>query len=377
VDFFEERGFINLKFPSNLPPAKQLSLQADFTNTSYHTMNYKLLGRSGLKVSELCLGTMGFGTEAGWGADRENSFKILDAFAEAGGNFVDTANIYKLGTSEKIIGEYISNHDRDYFVIATKYTLKDNLTNPNASGNNRKNMMRSVEESLRRLNTDFIDVFYLHIWDDITPIDEVLRGMDDLVRQGKVNYIAISDTPAWVVAKGNTLAELMGWSQFVALQVEYSLIARTPERELINMAKHFGMTVTPWAPLGGGALTGKYLRGEQGRIKPESKRLDERSTGITKAVMEVADELGVSASNVALKWTMQQGFSCIPIVGATKLSQLEDNLKTVDVNLSAEHLAKLDKASAIELGFPGDFFREEAVRTNTFGGFYDKVEKRG
>lgn len=340
-------------------------------------MNYKLLGRSGLKVSELCLGTMGFGTEAGWGADRENSFKILDAFAEAGGNFVDTANIYKLGTSEKIIGEYISNHDRDYFVIATKYTLKDNLTNPNASGNNRKNMMRSVEESLRRLNTDFIDVFYLHIWDDITPIDEVLRGMDDLVRQGKVNYIAISDTPAWVVAKGNTLAELMGWSQFVALQVEYSLIARTPERELINMAKHFGMTVTPWAPLGGGALTGKYLRGEQGRIKPESKRLDERSTGITKAVMEVADELGVSASNVALKWTMQQGFSCIPIVGATKLSQLEDNLKTVDVNLSAEHLAKLDKASAIELGFPGDFFREEAVRTNTFGGFYDKVEKRG
>jgi aryl-alcohol dehydrogenase-like predicted oxidoreductase len=290
---------------------------------------------------------------------------------------VDTANIYKLGTSEKIIGEYISNHDRDYFVIATKYTLKDNLTNPNASGNNRKNMMRSVEESLRRLNTDFIDVFYLHIWDDITPIDEVLRGMDDLVRQGKVNYIAISDTPAWVVAKGNTLAELMGWSQFVALQVEYSLIARTPERELINMAKHFGMTVTPWAPLGGGVLTGKYLRGEQGRIKPESKRLDERSTGITKAVMEVADELGVSASNVALKWTMQQGFSCIPIVGATKLSQLEDNLKTVDVNLSAEHLAKLDKASAIELGFPGDFFREEAVRTNTFGGFYDKVEKRG
>jgi len=339
-------------------------------------MKYKLLGRSGLKVSELCLGTMGFGTEAGWGADKEASFAIMDTFANVGGNFIDTANIYKLGTSEKTIGEYIGNHDRDYFVLATKYTLKDNLTNPNASGNNRKNMMRSVEESLKRLQTDFIDVLYLHIWDDITPIDEVLRGLDDLIKQGKVNYAAISDTPAWVVAKGNTLAELMGWSQFIALQVEYSLLARTPERELIPMAKHFGMTVTPWAPLGGGALTGKYLRGEQGRIKPESNRLNERSTNITKVVVAIADELAISPGNVALKWTMQQGFSSIPVVGATKVSQLEDNLKTVDVTLSDEHMRKLDEASAIQLGFPGDFFREDAVRMNTFGGFYDKVEKR-
>ena len=339
-------------------------------------MNYKLLGRSGLKVSELCLGTMGFGTEGGWGADKETSFAIMDTFANAGGNFFDTANVYKLGTSEKIIGEYISNHDRDYFVLATKYTLKDNLTNPNASGNNRKNMMRSVEESLKRLKTDFIDVLYLHIWDDITPLDEVLRGIDDLVRQGKVTYAAISDTPAWVVSKGNTLAELMGWSQFVALQVEYSLLARTPERELIPMAKHFGMTVTPWAPLGGGALTGKYLRGEQGRIKPESNRLNERSTDITKVVVAIADELGISPGNVALKWTMQQGFSAIPVVGATKVAQLEDNLKTVDVTLTTEHLQKLDEVSAIQLGFPGDFFREDAVKTNTFGGFYNKVEKR-
>src|SRR6201995_1124741 len=257
-------------------------------------MNYRLLGRSGLKVSELCLGSMGFGTEAGWGADKDASFEVMDAFANAGGNFIDTANIYKLGTSEKIIGEYVSHHDRDYFVLATKYSLKDNITNPNASGNNRKNMMRSVEESLKRLKTDFIDLLYLHIWDDITPIDEVLRGLDDLIRQGKVNYAAISDTPAWVVAKGNTLAELMGWSQFIALQVEYSLIARTPERELIPMAKHFGMTVTPWAPLAGGALTGKYQKGEQGRIKPESNRRNERSENITKEVIAVADELSVS-----------------------------------------------------------------------------------
>jgi aryl-alcohol dehydrogenase-like predicted oxidoreductase len=339
-------------------------------------MNYKLLGRSGLKVSELCLGTMGFGTEGGWGADKADSFAIIDAYANAGGNFLDTANIYKLGTSEKIIGEYLSNHDRDFFVVATKYSLKDNITNPNASGNNRKNMMRSVEESLKRLKTDFIDLFYLHIWDDITPIDEVMRAMDDLVRQGKVNYIAISDTPAWVVAKGNTLAELMGWSQFVALQVEYSLIARTPERDLIPMAKHFGLTVTPWAPLAGGALTGKYLKGDTGRIKPESKRLNDRAVEITKVIMAIADELGVSASHVALKWTMQQGFSSIPIVGATKLSQLQENLKTVDVTLTGDQMKRLNEASAIELGFPGEFFREEAVRVNTFGGFYDKVEKR-
>jgi len=339
-------------------------------------MNYKLLGRSGLKVSELCLGTMGFGTDNGWGADATNSFTIMDAFANAGGNFLDTANVYQKGTSEKIIGDYLSNHDRDYFVLATKYTLKDNQTNPNASGNNRKNMMRSVEESLKRLKTDFVDVLYLHIWDNITPIDEVLRGLDDLIRQGKVNYAAISDTPAWVVSKGNTLAELMGWSQFIALQVEYSLLQRTPERELIPMAKHFGMTVTPWAPLAGGALTGKYLRGEKGRIKPESNRLNENSERITKIVMDVADELGVSPGNVALQWMRQQEFSCIPIVGATKLDQLLDNLKTIDLTLSETQLKKIDEASAISLGFPGDFFKEDNVKLNSFGGFYDKVEKR-
>ncbi len=339
-------------------------------------MKYKLLGRSGLKVSELCLGTMGFGTENGWGAAKEVSFEIMEAFANAGGNFLDTANIYKLGTSEKIIGEFISSRDRDYFVLATKYSLADNKTNPNASGNNRKNMMRSVETSLKRLQTDFIDVLYLHIWDDLTPIDEVLRGLDDLVRQGKVNYIAISDTPAWIVSKGNTIAEMMGWSQFIALQVEYSLLQRTPERDLIPMAKHFGMTLTPWAPLAGGALTGKYLRGDFGRIKEGSNRLNERSAGITKEVVAIADELGVQASHVALKWTMQQGFSSIPIVGATKLVQLEENLKTIDVMLSAEHMERLDKVSEIPLGFPGDFFKEEGVRLNNFGGFYDAIEKR-
>lgn len=339
-------------------------------------MKYKLLGRSGLKVSELCLGTMGFGTEGGWGADAQTSFKIMDAYAEAGGNFLDTANVYKLGTSEKIIGDYLSNHDRDQFVLATKYTLKDNQTNVNASGNNRKNMMRSVEDSLKRLQTDFIDVLYLHIWDNITPIDEVLRGLDDLIRQGKVNYAAISDTPAWVVAKGNTLAELMGWSQFIALQVEYSLIQRTPERELIPMAKHFGMTVTPWAPLAGGALTGKYLRGENGRVKAESNRRNENSERITREVVAIAEELGAQPAHVALAWMMQQNFSCIPIVGATKLEQLNENIKAAAIQLNEAQMSRLDAVSHISLGFPGDFFNEDAVKQNSFGGFYDRVEKR-
>jgi aryl-alcohol dehydrogenase-like predicted oxidoreductase len=204
----------------------------------------------------------------------------------------------------------------------------------------------------------------------------VLRGLDDLVRNGMVNYIAISDTPAWVVAKGNTLAELMGWSQFIALQVEYSLLQRTPERELIPMAQHFGMTLTPWAPLAGGALTGKYLRGDFGRIKEGSNRLNERSQSITKEVVAIAEELGVQASHVALKWTMQQPFQSIPIVGATKLSQLQENLKTIDVTLTPDHMQRLDVVSAIPLGFPGDFFKEEGVRLNNFGGFYDKIEKR-
>ncbi len=338
-------------------------------------MNYKLLGRSGLKVSELCLGTMGFGKEWNWGADKETSLKILDTFANNGGNFIDTANRYTEGTSEKIIGEFIHSN-RDNFIIATKYSLHDNLTNVNASGNNRKNMMRSVEESLKRLNTDFIDLFYLHIWDNLTPMDEVLRGLDDLVKQGKVNYIGISDTPAWLVSQAQTMAELMGWSRFVALQVEYSLLQRTPERELIPMAKHYNLTLTPWAPLAGGALTGKYTKGDKGRLSPESKRLNERAIKITEEVIAIANELNVQPSSVALKWTMQQGFSCIPIIGATKPEQFIENLKCLDVTLSNEHINSLNQVSKIELGFPGDFFLEDGVKNVLYGGFFDRIEKR-
>ena len=338
-------------------------------------MQYKLLGKSGLKVSELCLGTMGFGPGQAWSIDKAASFSILEKFAEAGGNFMDTANRYTNGESEKIIGEFIAR-DRDQFVVATKYSLYDNTTNVNASGNNRKNMMRSVDASLKRLNTDFIDLLYLHIWDSLTPVDEVMRGLDDLVRMGKVNYIGISDTPAWVIAQANTMAELMGWSKFVGLQVEYSLLQRAPERELLPMAKNFGLTLLPWAPLAGGALTGKYLKGDPGRIKEGSKRLNVRSVAITQEVMAIAEELGVEPAHVALRWTMQQGISCIPIAGATKLHQLEQNLGVLNVVLSPEQLDRLDKVSAIDMGFPGEFFKEDGVRLANFGGFYDRVEKR-
>jgi aryl-alcohol dehydrogenase-like predicted oxidoreductase len=200
--------------------------------------------------------------------------------------------------------------------------------------------------------------------------------MEDLVSQGKVLYLGISDTAAWVVSKANTLAELRGWSRFIGLQVEYSLIQRTVERELIPMAEHYNMTVLPWAPLAGGALSGKYLRGEKGRVKETSNRLNERSTAIAREVVAIAGELGVDASHVALKWLMQQQVSCIPIVGATKPAQVQENLRCVDLILSPEHMQRLDKVSAYDPGFPAAFFEEDAVKKNLFGGFYDKIERR-
>ncbi len=339
-------------------------------------MKYKTLGRSGLKVSELCLGTMGFGTENGWGADKKISKQIFDTYVNAGGNFLDTANFYTGGTSERFLGDFIAA-DRDKYVVATKYSLYENKEHVNANGNSRKNMMQSVEASLKRLNTDYIDLLYLHIWDNLTPVDEILRGLDDLIKQGKVLYIGISDTPAWIVSKANTLAELMGWSQFIGLQVEYSLIQRTVERELVPMAQHYNMTVLPWAPLAGGALSGKYLRGERGRIKDTSNRLNERSTNIAREVIAIATELGIDASNVALKWLIQQPVSCIPIVGATKPGQVKENLKCVDITLSYDQMERLQQVSAYDLGFPAAFYKEDAVKKNLFGGFYDLIEHRG
>jgi len=337
-------------------------------------MKYKLFGRSGLRVSELCLGTMTFGTDWGWGADKETSKQIFDAYTKEGGNFIDTANRYTEGTSEEYVGEFIHD-DRDHFVLATKFTLYDRTNDLNYCGNHRKNMVRSVEESLKRLKTDYIDLLWLHMWDFTTPVDEVMRGLDDLIRAGKVHYIGISDTPAWIVSQANTMAELKGWTQFVGLQIEYSLLQRTPERDLIPMAKAFDMTVTPWAPLAGGALTGKYLKNEEGRVAEDSTRRNERAVKITKEVVEVAEEVEATPAQVAIRWTIQQNFKSIPIVGARKLSQIQDSLGALSFQLPGDLMKDLNEVSIIEPGFPHDFLLSDTVKMVAYGGAYDYLDK--
>jgi aryl-alcohol dehydrogenase-like predicted oxidoreductase len=303
-------------------------------------MKYRLLGNSGLRVSEAALGTMTFGEDWGWGTAKDEARKVYDAFREAGGNFIDTANIYTNGTSESFLGEFMGGH-RQSVVLATKYTNAFPGTDPNAAGNQRKNMMQAVEASLKRLKTDYIDLYWVHIWDQLTPVEEVMRGLDDLVRAGKVLYTGISDAPAWWIAQANTLAHFRGWSPFVGLQIEYSLIERTVERELIPMAKALNIGVTAWSPLAGGVLTGKYH--------------------------------GHGMAQVALAWLRYRPVPVIPIMGARKLSQFEDNLASFDLALSADHLKTLDEASVIELGFPYDMYAKPMPRAICYGGLRDQI----
>jgi aryl-alcohol dehydrogenase-like predicted oxidoreductase len=328
-------------------------------------MRYKLFGKTGLRISELSLGTMTFGTEWGWGADYDTSKKMFELYAKAGGNFIDTANRYTEGTSEKWVGEFISA-DRDHFVLATKFTLFDKK-DANFAGNHRKNMMRSVEASLKRLDSEFIDILWLHAWDFTTAEEEIMRGLDDLVRSGKIHCIGISDTPAWLVARCNTIAELRGWTSFAGLQVEYSLVQRTVERDLLPMARHLGMTVTPWAPLGSGALTGKYLKNEKGRIQDGHAKLNEKNSSIAQKVVDIAEKNGYTPAQVALRWVMQQPGIMAPIVGARKIEQLEDNLKAVHLQLSPEDLFALNTISQVEAGFPHEFLNSENVRNIIYG----------
>lgn len=337
-------------------------------------MKYQLLGKTGCRVSELALGTMTFGTEWGWGADEITSRSIFDVYTQAGGNFIDTANRYTEGTSERLVGDFIAS-DRDHFVLATKYTLYDRKGDPNFSGNHRKNLIRSVEGSLKRLKTDFIDLLWVHAWDSTTPEQEIMRALDDLIRSGKVHYLGISDTPAWVVARSNVLAELKGWTSFAALQVEYSLIQRTPERELIPMAAGFGMTLTPWAPLAGGALTGKYLKGEEkpGRLAPTSERLNERNQAIARQVLSVAEKWNITPAQVALAWIRQQVKKSIPIVGARRPDQLSDALGCLSVSLDDEDMTALNQVSQIPLGFPHDFLSGEGVKDVMTGGTWSSI----
>jgi aryl-alcohol dehydrogenase-like predicted oxidoreductase len=339
-------------------------------------MRYKLFGHSGLRVSELCLGTMTFGEDWGWGGSYDESRKMFDAFAEAGGNFIDTANLYTNGTSEKFVGEFVKA-DREKWVVATKYSLNMGNAGVNAVGNHRKNLVQAVEASLKRLDLEFIDLLWLHAWDSTTPIEEVMRSLDDLVRQGKVLYIGISDTPAWIIAQANTIAQFRGWTPFIGLQIEYSLIERTPERDLLPMAKAFEIGVTAWSPLGAGVLTGKYNQPEpvEGRLSnPNTSRpVTERQLAIAQTVIDIAKKIGKTPAQVALNWLRQQSVSVIPIIGSRKLSQLQDNINCLTFQLTPEQMQRLTDISAIELGFPHDFLRSEMVQNFAFGGVIAQI----
>ncbi|WP_280441144.1 aldo/keto reductase [Nocardia brasiliensis] len=339
---------------------------------------YRLLGRSGLRVSPLSLGTMTFGADWGWGADQDEARKIFDTYVDRGGNFIDTASMYTNGTSEQLLGEFTANN-RESLVLATKYTMLRRPGDPNSGGNHRKSMFASVEASLRKLNTDYIDLLYLHAWDFHTPVDEILRGMDDLVRAGKVLYVGISDAPAWQVARMQTIADLRGWSPLIALQIEYNLAERTVERDLIPMARELGLGVIPWSPLASGVLTGKYSRDDlahNAESSPEGSRknvaaaqgsLTERTLDIADVVKDVAGELGRSPAQVALAWTLRNPGVTAPIIGARTAAQLEDNLGALDVEFEAGQLARLEQVSAIELGFPHDMLARPMTRNVVSG----------
>jgi aryl-alcohol dehydrogenase-like predicted oxidoreductase len=342
-------------------------------------MRYRLLGNSGLRVSEASLGAMTFGEDWGWGSAKEEARKVYDAYREAGGNFIDTANIYTNGTSESFVGEFMQGH-RQSVVLATKYSNAMPGIDPNAAGNQRKNMVQAVEASLKRLKTDYIDLYWVHMWDQITPVEEVMRALDDLVRQGKVLYVGISDAPAWWIAQANTLAQLRAWTPFVGLQIEYSLIERTVERELVPMAKALNLGLTAWSPLAGGVLTGKYHghgSSEQGRMHSEMAKdfmPEPQLTGrVVAAVKSVSDEIGRSMAQIALAWLRYRPVPVIPILGARKLSQLEDNLASFDVTLSASQLRVLDEASRIELGFPYGMYAKEFVQAIAYGGLRERI----
>ncbi|MCX5558654.1 aldo/keto reductase [Streptomyces sp. NBC_00038] len=346
---------------------------------------YRLLGRSGLRVSPLALGTATFGTEWGWGAEQDDARKLFDLYVERGGNFIDTASTYTDGSSERMLGEF-TRDNRDSLVLATKYTTQRRPGDPNSGGAHRKSLLASVETSLRRLNTGYIDLLFLHVWDFTTPVEEILRGMDDLVRQGKVLYVAMSNAPAWEISRMQAIADLRGWSPLVALQIEYSLISRGGERDLIPMARAMGLGVTPYSPLGGGVLSGKYSRADltaTGADSGESNRksfnaglgmVTERTLAIADVVREVAAEVKRTPAQVALAWTLQNPAVTAPVIGARTPEQLLGNLGALEVGFAADQLARLDKVSAIDLGYPHDLLASDHIRTVTAGDL--KIETR-
>lgn len=343
-------------------------------------MKYYLLGKSGLRVSELSLGTMTFGTELGWGTDMNEARKILDLYIDRGGNFVDTANIYMNGSSEKMLGELLGEK-RNQIVLSTKYSMHGQTGDPNGGGNHRKSMVHSVEESLKRLKTDYIDLLYMHMWDNTTSVEEILRAMDDLVRSGKVLYVGISDTPAWQASRMQAIADLRGWSPLVALQIEYSLIERTSERDLIPMANEMGLGVIPWSPLAGGLLSGKYTRedfqhsADSVEIRDTKKssiinqgKFTERNMLIVEEVNRIAEEVNKLPAQIALAWLLSQKTITSTTLGVRTVEQLENNLGSLEVNLSFDQIKRLNDVSRIDLGFPHEILANPANQPLLTGG---------
>jgi aryl-alcohol dehydrogenase-like predicted oxidoreductase len=326
--------------------------------------SYVTLGRSGLRVSPFCLGTMTFGEDWGWGASAGDAEQILSRFLERGGNFVDTANFYTKGHSEKILGDFIAKDRarRERMVLATKFFINLYPGDPNGGGSGRKAMMAQCEQSLRRLQTDYIDLYWCHLFDPFTPIDETLRALDDLVTSGKVRYIGFSDTPAWKVSQAQTITHFRGWAPLVALQIEYSLLERTVEGELIPMAQEMGLGVTPWGPLRGGALSGKFTRENRADVKADrgphiTAPLTERDYDLIEELRKIAKELNSTVAAVALAWVHNRSGVTSTIIGARTMKQLESNLAGLDLSLSAGQIERLDQLSEPKLNFPAEFLK--------------------
>lgn len=338
-------------------------------------MDYKLLGNTGIRVSELSLGAMTFGNEWGMGADKEESKKVFDAYINAGGNFIDTANLYQKQLSEKYLGEYVKG-ERDNLVIASKYTLSES-GRVNRGGNHRKNMVESVEESLKRLDTDYIDLYYVHAWDFTVGEQELMKNLEYLVSSGKILSIGFSDTPAYITSRCNTIAELRGWSQIAAYQVEYSLAERGCEREIIPYCDHTQTTMCAFAPLAAGLLTGKYLSDsdEKKRMVPgKSLRLSERNLEISKKVVDLSKKVGCTPSQLALYWVHQQSPNMVTLFGARTEAQCLDNLGMLDIKVDDAIMAELDEASRIILGYPNDFLDTARVKQIVYGNQIGKIQ---
>lgn len=338
-------------------------------------MKYVLFGNTGLRVSELCLGTMAFGTSWGFGADSEESEKILNAYIEAGGNFIDTANVYTDGEAEEIVGRAIQNI-RNRIVLSTKYSLCTDNNNPNSLGNHRKNLINSVEDSLKRLRTDYIDLLWVHAWYFESSPEDVTRALDDLVRSGKILYWGLSDTPAWVCSECRTVASLRGWAPLSAIQFEYSLIERTSERELIPFANNYNIAKLGWAPLAGGILSGKHhlAKPEDVDSLRKDRAANRRNSQIDMIVGELiklSTEAGITPSQLALKWVMTRQPSFVPIIGARTCKQLKENLQTTDLSVDPNTLSKLTEISHIDMGFPDNFYNTGRSKFVMFSKFKD------